>query len=76
MDIEKRLERIEKICRTILIIVAHIDNEPIRNALRECKTPDEARELIYAYKSALEVVPSADERAEKMHREWKEKDDE
>jgi hypothetical protein len=64
MDIEKRLERIEKICGTILAIVAHIDNEPIRNALRECKTPDEVRELIYAYKSAVETDTPQEERSE------------
>ena len=60
MDIEKRLDRIEKICGTILAIVAHIDNEPIRNALRECKTPEEVRELIKEYKEIVEAPQPAE----------------
>lgn len=54
MDIEQRLERIEKMCGMMLAMLAHIENEPLREALKKCKTPQEIKDLIHEYKEAAE----------------------
>ena len=55
MDIDQRLERIEKMCGKMVAMLAHIENEPMREALRKCKTPQEVKELVNAYKEIADA---------------------
>ena len=53
MTDSERLDRIEKLCSTILVKVNRLEIEPLRTALSKCETPEEVKEVLEAYKDTI-----------------------
>ncbi len=57
---KEELERLTKICSKTLALAAHLDCEPMRAAVRKCKSPEEVSELRKAYLDLIEMSKKAE----------------
>jgi len=56
MTDSERLMRIEKICTEILVKVNRLEIMPLREALNDCRTPDEVKTVLNAYIEATKAA--------------------